>query len=420
MSKMKFRTNLSTFSFLLAAIFLILVSGTGRSWGQTQSPAGTWYDSQYQVKLELFTDGTYRLQYPNGAGQGRFSINGNSLCMQDARGGNPVCYNVDRYTGTEMILRDVNGMILNYRRQQAGVVQPAAPKVETGAAKVLAVKNDLTLTTAHLDVGVGLVQFIIGQSVKPGEVLELKAKLIEEFNQAPGEVMQQLTSLEGSLRKIRTLTDPVQIGFARQQLFTALYQGTRQFQEHQKPLMIQVMNRYIKVLAYDAANNLVLTDRDAEGMMRYLAFNSELMGQPIALTPELYRSVAADMTTKFVSMPIEQKRLLCSASLLWQFIEYNWNRLTPAQKQQYKNAFAAKIQPTYRNSGNTQVNQGNQSQYRAPGGTSKDPAQMMRDYNARQQVFNMMNKMSMDSHALSLNIIENIGGTGNYWQVVDY
>jgi hypothetical protein len=31
-----------------------------------------------------------------------------------------------------------------------------------------------------------------------------------------------------------------------------------------------------------------------------------------------------------------------------------------------------------------------------------------------------MNDMSLNNHALSLNIIENIGGTGNYWSVVDY
>jgi hypothetical protein len=32
----------------------------------------------------------------------------------------------------------------------------------------------------------------------------------------------------------------------------------------------------------------------------------------------------------------------------------------------------------------------------------------------------MMNEMNMNTHATSLNIIENTGGTGNYWSVVDY
>ena len=52
--------------------------------------------------------------------------------------------------------------------------------------------------------------------------------------------------------------------------------------------------------------------------------------------------------------------------------------------------------------------------------TSSGTADAMRDYQARQSMFQMMNDMNMNSHALSLNIIENIGGTGNYWNVVDY
>ena len=35
----------------------------------------------------------------------------------------------------------------------------------------------------------------------------------------------------------------------------------------------------------------------------------------------------------------------------------------------------------------------------------------------RQQMFNMMNNMSLQNHATTMNIIENIGGTGNYWEV---
>ena len=34
--------------------------------------------------------------------------------------------------------------------------------------------------------------------------------------------------------------------------------------------------------------------------------------------------------------------------------------------------------------------------------------------------FQTMMNMNTLSHATSLNIIENIGGTGDYWKVVDY
>ncbi len=46
--------------------------------------------------------------------------------------------------------------------------------------------------------------------------------------------------------------------------------------------------------------------------------------------------------------------------------------------------------------------------------------QMQSELNAKQNMFNMMQNMNTNSHALSMNIAENIGGTGNYWEVVDY
>jgi hypothetical protein len=113
-------------------------------------------------------------------------------------------------------------------------------------------------------------------------------------------------------------------------------------------------------------------------------------------------------------MPIEQKRLLCTASLIWQLLESNWNRMTPAQKQQYKSAY-------FSQSGQkTPAYQPPQTGGSYTPSSAKSPAEQMREYNARQNMYRMMNEMNMNSHALSLNIIENIGGTGNYWNVVDY
>jgi hypothetical protein len=117
-------------------------------------------------------------------------------------------------------------------------------------------------------------------------------------------------------------------------------------------------------------------------------------------------------------MPLEQKRLLASASLIWDLLESNWNRLTPAQKQQYKSAYYSQIGQ------NNQSYQTYNQTYNAGSGyqssSSKSTADMMREQRAKQHMFRMMNEMNMNSHALSLNIIENIGGTGNYWSVVDY
>jgi hypothetical protein len=98
--------------------------------------------------------------------------------------------------------------------------------------------------------------------------------------------------------------------------------------------------------------------------------------------------------------------------------------MTPAQKQQFKNTYASQIRQkstayAAANANTSTGSTGSTGTGYNPG-TAKSAAETMRDYNARQQVFKMMNDMSLNNHALSLNIIENIGGTGNYWSVVDY
>lgn len=386
-----------------------------------QSAAGTWNDANYKITLKLNADWTYSLQFPNGSSQGRFSINGNNLCLQDSRGGQAVCYTVQSFTANQMVMVDATGVTMNFSRQ-GGSAGPTLPQGNTAANtsntnytnninhnSALARSGGYTLTGGHYNIGINLTQFIIGHAVKPSEANELKAQLIKEFNQSPQAVLNEFNSLAGSMQKIRSISDPLTIGYARQQLFTAFYKATMHMQEFQKPLMIQVINRYIKVMAYDQANNLVLTNRDVEGMVKYLAFNSQLQGQPIQLTSQLTQSVAQEMIRNFPRMGLEQKKLLCSASLLWQLVEFNWNRLSAAQKQQYKNSFTAQVQPNYsRNTGSYQP------------GKPKSATESMRDWNAKQQMFKMMMDMNTQSHVTSLNIIENMGGTGNYWEVVDY
>ena len=402
--------SISTFPiFFLIALFLIMIPGNGDLFGQDLT--GTWAESQYNIKMVLSADGTYTLQSPNGFSRGRYSLNGQVFCMQDASGTNPVCYTVAGFSANTLTLRDINGVVMNYQRRGGG-------SSAVGGGKMLAQKNDYTLSDSHFNAGLGILQFIIGQKVQPSEAEELRNKVIEEFRQAPAEVIGQLTLMGRSLQRVRSATDPVRIGLVRQELFAALYKATMNFKEKDKPLMIQVMNRYIKVLAFDPDNNLLLTDKDVDGMLNYITFNSELMGQKDPLTDIVRRSVRSDLIKRFPSMPLEQKRLLCTASLTWELLQTNWNRLTPAQKQQYKQDYFSKIGQ------NTQSYRTYKQIYdsgpKNKSGSGKSTSDMIREQRAKQHMMQMMNEMNMNTHATSLNIIENIGGTGNYWSVVDY
>ncbi|MEW6365783.1 MAG: hypothetical protein AB1714_14230 [Acidobacteriota bacterium] len=400
-------------SIVLWSCLVLLAPGTG---ADAQTLDGTWVDSQYGITLVLAADGSYGLQHANGRSQGRCGVSGNVLWLQDAAGGAPVQYAVLQLTTTELVLQDGNGVQMRFLRQSTASPPSGAPPTSPAAAvntdnTVLARAGAYALSRGQVSAGIGLLQFIIGQPVTPAEAKELEDRCILEFNQQPERHTQELESLNRSLQQLYTLTDPLRIGLARQQLFAALYLASRELPESEKPLMIQVMNRHIRVLAYDAATQSVLTDRDVTGMVRYLAFLSGLSGQPVQLTDSLRQSVESDLMGRFPQMTVEQKQLVCSASLLWQLMEGNWSRLTPSQQQQFRAQYAAQVGPPAQ-----------PQQYSAPSraGASKGTMyDQMREAQARQNMFRIMNNINRQTHATSLNIIENIGGTGNYWKVVD-
>ncbi len=409
-------------NIILITIVIILMFGqlTGNLF--SQSPVGKWVDSRYNMTLILNGNFTYSFQYQNRVSKGYWSNQGNQFCLKDSNSNVPVCYTVVSYNATDLILRDVNGVMINYKKvsgAQQPVISTAKKRIVKGANRIIATKGNYKLTHGHLRAGIDLTQFIIGQKIKVNEVRELKQKLVEEFNAMPGQTVGQLESISLSMDKVHAASDPAKIGLVRQQIFAAFYKMTRNVREDQKPLMIQVINRYIKVLAYDEANNLILTNKDVEGYINYVAFNSELAGQKINLNYAVRNTITNQLVTGFASMPLSQKQMLSSASLIWELLNFNWNRMNNSQKVQYINAYRGKIASNF-NYNNQSTQNNNWTPPKNYGSQKKSLAQMRRDFNAKQNMFRMMNNMNMNSHALSLNIIENIGGTGNYWKVTDY
>ena len=82
----------------------------------SQNPAGKWVDSRQNVTLILKGDFTYSLTYQNGSSTGYWSSGGDQFCLRDASAATPVCYTVISYSASAMVLRDVKGVLLNYKK----------------------------------------------------------------------------------------------------------------------------------------------------------------------------------------------------------------------------------------------------------------------------------------------------------------
>jgi hypothetical protein len=357
---------------------------------------GTWTQPDLGMTLALSPDGAYRFEQPAGLSQGRYETQGAVLQLQDAATFAIAGFWILGLDAATLTLRDGTGATVAFRRD--------APPAAAAAADVLATRNGHSLFRSAIGTAAGLVQFITGTPVTPDEMREMERQSIVEFQTDPALFNQQIGQLAQALQTLQTLSDPAQIGLGRQQLFAELHLATRSIPPTDRPLLIQLLERRIQVLAVDAANRLVLTDRDVDGMLRYMLFIGQVQPQPLSLTPALQSEFTATLIRQFPTLALEQKQMLCMASILWTVMEANWNRMSPDQRRQFQQSLAGQYAAP------------------APGAVPSAPAaasMSMADWNANQNLMQIMNDMSLQNHAVSMNIIENMGGTGNYWDVVD-
>ncbi len=367
----------------------------------SQEAHGTWNNAQYNLQMTLNRDGTYSFTGPYGSSAGRWGAQGSTFWMQDYSG-QTVYYTVALYNQTQLNLVDANGVSLHYTRK-------------TGASgSVLLEYSGHSLTTKHLNTAIGIIEFIIGQEIKAIEKEELTASAKEEFPLNPAEWLRQVSSLQESLDKLKQLQDPVHIGMARQMLVAEFYKAVLPVKEEEKPLLIRMINRYVKVLAFDEANTLALTDKDVDAMIDYMEFNNQMAGVNRRFTIAERKAFTEELSGKFKTMPVEEKRFLCSANFIWKLVQANYQQLGSASRnqfqQQYSTAHAGRWKQDKDFQAFSNLSQAEQQVWLQ---------QKSRENLANQNMYTMMNNMATQNHAVMLNTIENFGGTGNYWEVVN-
>ncbi len=288
----------------------------------------------------------------------------------------------------------------------------ARPTATSGP--VLLVHAGHTLTMEHVDTAVSIIEFITGEPIADQEKTELTESAKEEFPKDPAEWLRQIENLKGSLSQLRQLQDPLQIGMARQMLVSAFHKATRGMAPEQVPLLLRVVYRYVSVLAFDEASSLALTNKDVAAMVDYMEFTFRMAGSDRTFSDAEKVAFSQELATRFPTLPIEQKRFLCSANFMWRLVKANYQRFTPEQRAQLQQQYTQAQAQHYQPAGNDEAafNRMTVEQQRAY------LQQKSRDNLARQNMFTIMNNVATQNHATMLNTIENFGGTGNYWQVV--
>ena len=417
------------------SIFITMFLFTTATQAQQNPFVGTWFFSTQSSTLVMSSDYSFTAKSPTGQSSGSYTWDANSVLyfMNPQNQQVMAYYTVNAIDANSMTLTDPYGYQMIYVKQNN--VQPSdnvptttttgddgAPShvkikwEENQFQNVLSTSNGLELKQSHIQIGVALLEFIIGQRITSGEVKELEKASIPEFDAQPQAFLNEIAEIETAMKQIYTVADPVSIGTVRQQLFAALYLATVNMKEADKPMLIQVMNRYANVLNYDAQNNLVLTEMDVSGFTSYVAFQSQLMGAQITEADKT--AYQNQLVAYFPHMSVQERQYICSGNLIWKTVEGNWNSMTEQQQQQVIVQYRQQL--NYNTTTNYQDHMDAEADKWRKYYEEKYP---ITDTNGGKntcwECFKIMSDMQTQSHVTTMNIIENIGGSDNYW-TVDY
>jgi len=275
---------------------------------------------------------------------------------------------------------------------------------------ILFTANGYNYTEEHFNRELRFVEFIVGTPISDAEK-QLGLQATEQnFSQNPSGVIQDLNNIDTQMQQMYRITDIAQIGRMRSALIYQIFSGTQHLQE--KPFIVQLMMKYVPLLAFDAQNMLAFTAGDCQAYIQLMQLNAQMAGQNAQLTSQQINEIQQSLVQQFPTLTLEQKTSLCGMQVLYQYLSKAYAQMTPEQKQQMQSQMMQQQMPQQQVANDMQWPQGVQT-------TAEKQAalqQMRQNMNANNAAMGMYYDSMMGNHATMLNTIENFGDTGVYWE----
>lgn len=426
-------------SYLLACCLLVLTHGARSQ--NTNLLLGTWQLPEAGLTLQFDAEGTYLVTYANGQRvQAQYSLLGSQLTMAQFYFGQDQHFQIVQLDPQTLVLQAIDGQpgtqfsfqrvgthtaMGGFAGQQMAAATPTPPAPIGTAGQVLGEAQGIQFTQAHFEKLVRFAEFLIAGRLSEGERQQALSESLAEFQQAPQALIQTIEQIDGQMSQFYQIQDVMQLGLLRSMLVGQFNLAYQQIPPEQKPYLARLIEQYTPVLAYDPSTQMALTWRDVEGYAGVYAFYLEMAGQPVQLSPQELQALAATLAQQFQSATPEQQALLCSMSLYDEYLRNAWATLSPQQQEQLRQQAIAQLTSSMQGG---MYGGGNQPMYGStyqPTGQAPAPGEDINAWFARKQqelmtndfIFNTMNNMLLEQHATSLNIIENIGGSNDYWEV---
>ncbi len=370
------------------AVYFVLFMVTLLSAATAKDLAGSWIASQPEMKMTFHENGTFILATDRENRAGNYELVKNKLVMVDTHG-RSFSYTIHNMARGRLTLVDAKGQQIVCERTD--VIR--RKKKPNG---VLAEMGEHRLLENHVDIGLLVMQFVSGHRLQPREKDDFTRASIHEFGKAPKKFLEQVAALKTSMQNVARQKNPLDVGASRQQLLSGFYTATRHLPERDQPLMVAIVNRYVKMLAYDEQESLMLTDQDVNALLDYMEFIDQLSSGSVRPLPtEKRRKFAESLVHNFAHLDTEQKRFLCAASVVWPVVDYNWQQFSRDQRRD--------IQSHYRNY---------QSGNKSSSISDAVPASMA----GYIQLYRNMTALASSGHGEIMTSMLAHGGTGSYWK----
>ncbi len=239
-----------------------------------------------------------------------------------------------------------------------------------------------TLEEAQLMVQ--FTEFLAGERFAPNEKEIVVAEMQQDYLNDRASYAQSIQDCAEVYQTLTQIQEPLQLGLVRQGLLGEYYSHMKA--GHQSPTM-ELIFRKVQPLAWDGNRKMLLSTADLHGLLEYLSFQQQTQGGT-PLSPSDRELLKQQFVSGFSQLSDEEMGFVCSGKMIWQTVAANWQRANQQQQANWSQQYSQSASPS------------------SSGGGQMSP-----------EAYRRMSQMMLQNHATNMNIIENIGGTGNYWSV---
>ncbi len=243
----------------------------------------------------------------------------------------------------------------------------------------------------------GMVLFLADAKLTDAEKLRLKNELTAEFREDPAGFVEGVGQVRSILSEAKKLTDPAQLAVGRISMVTLFYGLVKDMPGQEQPALLKMVFAKNPILAYDEANQIVLTQKDLDNSLRFLWFSNGVP-EPTEAQKKQMKALSQAIAGSYLQLSPAHKQFLALGSITWPVLEHYWKSATPAQRQQLMTGY----------------------QTRYAQAAPQVQAQPLPDWSGQAldaDTYKFLSRMSTQNHLSMLNGIEAMGGSDDYWTI---